>query len=81
MKINTPKNQNSLYLCENKTINTMNTTAKRTAKIGKTTKLSGAVKRKLTTAEKDKLIKELSDSANRNMSFKLMVRLMSNRNR
>lgn len=36
-------------------------------------------KKQLTTAEKNKLIQELSDNANRNMSFKLMVRLMAKR--
>ncbi|MFJ1323316.1 hypothetical protein ACILDT_09915 [Capnocytophaga canis] len=61
----------------------MSTTAKKTTKTKKTTGLSGVVKQKkqLTTAEKNKLIKELSDSANRNMSFKLMVRLVANRNK
>lgn len=38
-------------------------------------------KKQLTIAEKNKLIKELSDNANRNMSFKLMIRLMSKRNK
>lgn len=38
-----------------------------------------AAKKTLTSAEKDKLIQELSDNANRNMSFKLMVRLMAKR--
>lgn len=61
-----------------KNLEVMSTTSKKTTK---KTALSGAVKtgKKLTTAEKDKLIKELSDNANRNMSFKLMVRLMANR--
>lgn len=52
----------------------MSTTTKKTKK---TTELSGVVKQKkqLTTAEKDKVIKELSQKSNRNITRRYLMDL------
>lgn len=66
-----------LYLCKNKTGNTMNAATKKTATTTKTTGLSGAVKtekkKKLTPYEREKAIQEISQSINRNMTRRYLM--------